>query len=100
MHRLQLFEFSDFRWFPTQIRKLETEFLAFLSQTFALYQPAAVVLKDALQISGCHRILDLCSGSAGPAVAIQQELESRYGYPVSLVLSDKYPQLDSWSRFC
>ena len=90
VRRLHLFEFEDQPWLPHRWRDLLTELLAFQITRCAIYEPAVAPLQKALEASGCRRIIDLGSGAGGTALQMQKRLRQA-GCPVSLTLTDKFP---------
>jgi hypothetical protein len=100
MRRLQLFEFEDFPWFPNTIRNLMTDYLRHVTIRLRLYEPIARKLRDAMQHVGSRKIVDLCSGGGGLLPQIHNDLVEHQGFPVSVVFTDKYPNLESLHRLC
>lgn len=99
MARVQLFEFEDLSWFPQIVRECMTDFLSFLGQRgHVVYTGFAERLAAAMQITGDDTILDLCSGGGGPAITIARLIRQRRDVPLSLVLSDLYPNLPRLER--
>jgi len=94
MERVQLFEFEDLPWFPQVVRECMTDFLSFLGQHgHAVYGAFAERLASALRATGDDTILDLCSGGGGPALTIAEILREQLQLPLSLVLTDLYPNV-------
>lgn len=89
MKRHHLFEFEDFPWFPQSIRDCMTDYLQFMFSRMDLYAPVVDILNRYLKETGCNRIVDLCSGGAGPIIDLQKNLAPR----VSVLLTDKFPNL-------
>jgi hypothetical protein len=99
MVRVQLFEFEDLPWFPQVVRECMTDFLSFLGQRGrAVYGGFAARLADGLRATGDSAILDLCSGGGGPAITIAELLREQLGLPLSVVLTDLYPNLPRLER--
>ncbi|MBV2235328.1 MAG: hypothetical protein KUL75_07260 [Sterolibacterium sp.] len=98
MARMQAIELEDYAWFPQTWRNCMTDFYHFQMNTFDLYRPAADLLADALRRSGQTRVVDLCSGGAGPLALVQQQLRVRHGLSVPVQLTDKYPNLPAFAR--
>ena len=90
MQRIHLFELEDQGWFPKTIRDAGTDFMRYIARLGRPYRSIVPNLRRALDLTGSHRILDLCSGGAGPVLEIREELAAQ-GCDVSLTLSDKYP---------
>ena len=90
MKRLHAFELEDQRWLPAAIRDAATDYLRFVLEAAGVYQPIIPRLKGALEETGSTEILDLCSGGAGPIVALHPFLVQP-GRDLRITLSDKYP---------
>jgi hypothetical protein len=86
MRRRQLFEFEDQPWLPDGIRNLQTDFLRHMSTVLHLYEPVVPLIDKVLRRISSRRIVDLCSGAAGPW---EQLLEM--GWDVTVTLTDRYP---------
>lgn len=96
MRRLHLFEFEDLPWFPSAVRDCMTDFLGFMGSMrhAALpYRGFAARLGAALSRTGDGTVVDLCSGTGGPALTIARLLEAEHGRRVRLVLTDLYPNV-------
>lgn len=97
MRRMQLFEFADFAWFPAAWRRNIGDVLSWFGTKLNPYGPLAPKLKAALERMDCRRIVDLGSGSAGPITLIQRQLREQ-GWPVSITLTDFFPDPASFAR--
>ena len=88
--RLQLFEFHDMAWFPDTLRLGTTESLRVLAEMVGLAETVAPLVRQTLQQTGTQNIVDLCSGSCGPLVALAKrlEVESRR---IDVVATDRFP---------
>lgn len=96
MERVQLFEFEDLPWFPQVVREHMTDFLSYLGQRGRrMYSTFAERLASAMLETGDDRVLDLCSGGGGPAIAITGLMRERgvSAVSVSVTLTDLYPNL-------
>ena len=93
MPRWHLFEIEDQPWLPSSIRDLLTDFLQFVSIRMALYRPVIPVLEEVLAKIGSRRVVDLCSGAAGPWTQLLDQ-----GLDVSVTLTDRYPNLAAMAR--
>src|SRR5690606_5737662 len=91
-----LFELEDQHWFPHVIRQGMLDFLRFMISKLNAYQAAVPLLKELLQKTGQHHIIDLCSGAGGGIAVVQQALSKEMNKPVNITLSDLYPNLDSY----
>ena len=90
MTRIHAFEFNDLPWFPPTFRRMQTDYLQFATTLGAGHKNLVPLFRRALQHAGTMEILDLCSGGTGPWLRLQQHLKQA-GLPVSIQLSDKYP---------
>lgn len=91
VRRVQLFEFEDLDWWPQALRNYLTEVLSHLLISGRTYAPIVPRLAAAIRRSGSLRILDFCSGSGGPSLAVLDAVNAELGAPVEIVLSDKFP---------
>lgn len=94
MRRLHLFEWEDLSWFPHLWRNYMTDVLQF---TLTLAAPRAPVIREQLSRlldrAATDEIVDLCSGSSGPLLWFREQLEQERGRPLTVLLTDKYPNL-------
>lgn len=98
MKRRHLFEFEDQAWFPALLRDAVTDFLReALVVGNRMYAPVVPLLERTLKHSGTDTIIDLCSGGSGPWAHLKADLAAA-GVPVTLVLTDKYPNLDAFAQ--
>lgn len=88
--RLHLFEWEDQSWFPPLWRGYMTDYLHAVERKFGMHRAAKPLLESALEESGAERIVDLCSGSGGPLLAILDEWREE-GAAVPATLTDLYP---------
>lgn len=90
MGRLHLFEWEDFPWFPSVLRDAGTAYLRRAVEVTG--QADRLAPKVAASIAAVHaeRVVDLCSGGAGPVVAVARAL-AKQGTRVPFVLTDLYP---------
>ena len=93
LQRRNLFEITDQNWCPKLLRDTTTAVLRFTSVMTNMYEPVIPLLRAALEELDCHDIVDLCSGGTGPMLLIQELLDSREGYEVKVILTDKFPNL-------
>jgi hypothetical protein len=92
MPRLHLFEWEDQPWFPTLLRDGGTAFLAFAERTSGHGRLLFAPLIETLRQTGHTHLIDLCSGAGGPAAHLA-ETSAAQGLPVSITLTDRYPNL-------
>jgi hypothetical protein len=88
--RLQLVELEDLSWWPAVVRDLSTDYLHFIETRLALHRPIVGLLASALRETGERRLIDLCSGGAGPLPALVADLRAQ-GLKVDAVLTDRFP---------
>lgn len=96
MRRMQLVELEDLPWFPAILRDGGTAFLAFAERVSGHGRMLAGPLAEALKATGQTHLIDLCSGSGGPAAVIADEL-ARRGVQVEVTLTDRYPHHAAWA---
>ena len=98
MGRVQLFEFHDLAWFPAVWRDLLTDFLSFYAGIFKPYACAAPLLADAVNGAEARKIVDLCSGAGRPILSLTPALNRHGLADLEVTLTDKFPNIASWSR--
>lgn len=91
MSRLHLLELHEQPWCPSAIRDGATDCLRFIATVGQQYKHVAPLLQEALIATDARQIVDLCSGSGGPWVALGRTLNTRTGAPVQILLTDLYP---------
>lgn len=91
MKRRHLFEFSDLPWWPAPLRALLTDLLHTLIDKVQPFSPKVPLIALALRATGQTRIIDLCSGGAGPWLHLKTQLQQACGYDVEVLLTDKFP---------
>ena len=94
MRRRQLVELEDLAWFPSAIRDGGTDWLAFMANHTGMFAAAAPHIRRAMDVTGTSEVLDLCSGGGGPWLTLEAAL--RKSGPVSVELSDLYPNVSAW----
>jgi SAM-dependent methyltransferase len=93
MGRVQLFEFEDQPWFPRLVRAYMQDHLTFMGNlSTPAYRGFVEKLKTAMERVGQKELLDLCSGSGGPARMIVQLLRSQ-GLAATARMSDLFPNV-------
>lgn len=93
--RIQSVELEDLAWLPRDVRDGATDYLRFMEERFALHAPAVPLLRDAMTSAGVNRIVDLCSGGAGPVPPLLADLR-RQGVEARATLTDRYPNLPAF----
>lgn len=91
MRRLHLVELEDLPWFPATIRDLATDFLRFMGNLGYPFGIIAGRVAEIMQATGRTRIVDLCSGGAGPVERFARDLQARGAAVERVTLTDKYP---------
>ena len=92
--RLHLFEFIDQPWYPNELRNLQTEGLSrFMGRN---YEVVAPVIRETMRATGTSKIVDLCSGGAGPWPNLRTLVSE--SEPVSITLTDAYPNPARYER--
>jgi hypothetical protein len=81
-------ELEDQLWFPSWMRRMQTEYIGWLVHRFGVYGPLAPVLADMLERAGVGEVTDLGAGSGGPSMALAQQKALT---DVSFVLTDLFP---------
>ncbi|WP_394835489.1 hypothetical protein LVJ94_01005 [Pendulispora rubella] len=98
MNRIHAPEIEDYEWCPALWRNTLTDVLRASSEWLHLFDSAAGIAAEVLTGTSAARIVDLCSGSGGPAVALVDALERWHGIRVDAVLTDKYPNHAAFDR--
>jgi hypothetical protein len=96
MKRLHLFEINDQPWCPQSIRAILTDYMRFGVKKWKKDTAMASLLRRALDQTGEHQVIDLCSGSGGPWLDMLCGLEGE-GVPVKVCLTDKYPNAQAFT---
>ena len=101
MQRLHLFEWEDQPWLPVVLRDFVTDHLRYFL-THKMREPVnravAERLKPLLARASSNQIIDLCAGAGGPLLNIRRILAEDLGEPVSVVLTDLYPNVEAFKR--
>lgn len=98
MRRFHLFEFEDQAWFPHIIRDAGTAYLEFVARRAGQSEALAPAVARAVEKSPDHRIIDLCSGGAGPVPSVLAALPTLGDPPVTATLTDLYPNHEAFER--
>lgn len=95
MKRIHLFEFEDFAWFPSGLRKLMTRYIIAIHKVMGTSETVAEIIAKALRHSKENKIVDLCSGSGGPMLEVKEILEKKHDFQgLHLTMSDLYPDME------
>jgi hypothetical protein len=98
MRRTELFEIHDHPRFPAFLRDLVTDGLQVLWDFGNSYKPILPLLRNVLVRVGTRQILDLCSGGGGPWFHLVRDLEGEQHFPISVCLTDRYPNREAFER--
>lgn len=98
MSRLHLFEIHDSSWVPAAWRDTLTDFMAFFAVAFNVYRPLLPELESHMHRLGTGRIVDLCSGGTGPVRTLLRLIRTADGRAISVLLTDKYPNLEAFKK--
>jgi len=98
MKRIHLFEFTDLAWYPQLFRRIQTDYLQFVATLGAGHENLIPLFKKAMQQAGTTEIVDLCSGGTGPWKRLQEQFKQA-GLPVSIQLTDKYPNPEAVQKW-
>lgn len=93
MKRLHLFEVMDQPWCPDVVRRLATDFMGTFLPKMRVHEPALPSVARAIAATGATRLVDLCSGGGGPLLTYKEQIERDVGRPLSVVLTDLFPNL-------
>lgn len=77
-------ELEDYNWFPSCLRKLQLEYVGWISVQLKLYRPILKLLNK----FPSNQWVDLASGSGWPAFYIQKNASLQIHY----ILTDLYPE--------
>ncbi len=77
-------ELEDYPWFPSYLRKMQLEYVGWISVQLRLYHP----LLKLLQQFPSNKWIDLASGSGWPAFYLQKNASHQIHY----TLTDLYPE--------
>ncbi|MGD9721273.1 MAG: hypothetical protein AB7O59_08695 [Pirellulales bacterium] len=91
LRRWHLFEFCDQPWWPAGLRRMLTDYLQTAMELVQPFRPRNDLLVRALRETGTSSVVDLCSGGAGPWVQLVRDLRTATGRPISVILTDKFP---------
>ena len=98
MRRLHLFELEDQPWLPSVIRDAGTAYLEFASTLARQGETVAPLLSEALHRASENRVVDLCSGGAGPLPVALAAIEQSEERSVSATLTDLYPNKNAFEK--
>jgi len=90
MKRIHLFEFTDLPCYPQAFRRIQTDYLQFVTTLGSGHKNLIPLFAKAMQQAGTTEIVDLCSGGGGPWVGLQEHFRQA-GLSVTVKLTDKFP---------
>jgi hypothetical protein len=93
-----LFEFEDLPWFPNMIRESMTDYLRYFLTITHFYKPIVPLLKECLEQTQTHHIIDLCSGSGGPIETLDKTIHNTMQQDVRFTLTDRFPNISSYKH--
>jgi hypothetical protein len=89
------FEIHEQPWFPRFLRDQTTDALQFVLEFGDVYKPIFPRLHQALAAAQARNIVDLCSGAGGPWLSLRARFEREAGFPLDILLTDKFPHAGS-----
>ncbi len=100
MRRLHLIELHEQRWVLPIWRRMFQEAMGQSLIITRIYEGLAAPFSRFLHRTGARTILDLCSGSASPPVALRDALVEPIdeASKPTIVVSDKFPDIDAFER--
>ncbi|MFA6715527.1 MAG: hypothetical protein WC082_11180 [Victivallales bacterium] len=97
MNRLNIKEFHETRYCPAVWRDLMTDFLAFFTYHVNPYKSVMPQLKNAMEKSGCARIVDFAAGNGTYILKVTAALDPETN-KYNALLCDKFPNAESARR--
>lgn len=97
MGRIHLFEFEDQSWLPAFLRNYMTDFLQFLSNKTAMFNPVVPLIEDTLIKIGTNSIIDLGSGGGGGLIVLNEKLKVKIP-ELKITLTDYYPNITAFEH--
>jgi hypothetical protein len=98
MQRVHLVELEDLPWFPAGVRDGGTDVLDFLFARIGFYRALVPELVALMRTVGTRRLVDLCSGGGGGALAMRALLLEQGHDGLALVLTDRFPSAAAAAR--
>jgi hypothetical protein len=97
MSRIHLFEFMDLSWYPDTFRRIQADYLQLAASLGSGHKNLIPLFARALEHAQTTEIVDLCSGGTGPWLRLREQL-IQAGLPVTVSLTDKYPNAEAVRR--
>ncbi|MEZ4448366.1 MAG: hypothetical protein R3B09_02725 [Nannocystaceae bacterium] len=91
MKRVQFIELEDLPWVPAIVRDGGTDLLDLLFAQVGFYRGLVDRLRGLIAATGERRLVDLCSGGGGGAIAMRALLRDDERASLSWTLTDRYP---------
>ena len=88
--RLQLFEFTDLKWYPGMLKRPIQDYLDFVSERFGLFVDLEGLLGPELQRLGENRVIDLGSGAGGGLLSVWRALKAHVP-GLKVIQTDLFP---------
>jgi len=88
----------DLPWWPRSLRDAATDYLQALLGKTRPFESLLPLLEEALRRAPNPRVVDLCSGGAGPWETLLPELQARLGSSVEVLLTDLFPNAQAAER--
>jgi hypothetical protein len=98
VQRVHLVELEDLPWFPRPIRDGGTDVLDLMFAVMGFYRALVPELVALMEVTGTRRLVDLCSGGGGGAMAMRALLREQGHEDLELVLTDRYPNAAAAER--
>lgn len=100
MKRIQLFEFEDFSWFPTNIRSYMTNLIVHLQRKLGIGEVLSGLIAEILKEKNISQIVDVGSGSGGTMPDVIETLHEVHGLSgVKLIMTDLYPNPEMVKKY-
>lgn len=98
MRRLHLFELEDYSWFPKAVRDGGTDLLDLMFARMGFYRALVPTLAALVEATAERRLVDLCSGGGGGALAMRALLDEQGRHGLELHLTDRFPNAAASAR--
>ncbi|SDL69412.1 hypothetical protein SAMN04488514_102364 [Kriegella aquimaris] len=100
MKRIQLFEFEDFNWFPTNIRSYMTNLIVQLQRKLGIGEVLANLIAEILKDKNISQIVDVGSGSGGVMPDVIKMIHEVHGLSgIKLLMTDLYPNPEMVKKY-
>ena len=98
MQRVHFVELEDLPWFPRAVRDGGTDVLDKMFSLMGFYRALVPELVALMEVTGRRRLVDLCSGGGGGAMAMRTLLREQGHTELEIVLTDRYPSAAAAER--